>query len=354
MSTDDVVGAAMARVAITLEVMFPSTPTTRAPAVAHAIFTGTGSPRCGPACGQVRSLGELRAGGLSAARIARNCRQAGPWREVLPGVVLTCRCAPTRSLRCRAALSFAGRCAILTGADALALQGITVTAHSPVQLLVPVTRRICTPDGLRIERTTKPPDPRDIDGMPCAPVPRAVLDLTRHCTEPADIQEALIRCLCAARCTSIELRAALNEGSQRGTALVRAALNSLCTSGWPILDERARWVIDRYRLIQPIWYPTQPAVRELVSDVWWPQCRLLWRFHRGTTALGTSLSRPTGGPPHRWPPSSAPLQVANYGALTVVCSTPEILLTAPHRVGSALRSAYLRAYTGSMAAPAGA
>src|SRR6266540_6052772 len=104
-----------------------------------------------PADGVIRTADLLRTG-LSSYAIAARCRPSGPWQRVLPGVVLMSSAAPTRSQRLHAAVAYAGDGAVLSGADALRLQGIIVPCPPEVLVLVPAGRRLASRSYLTVER----------------------------------------------------------------------------------------------------------------------------------------------------------------------------------------------------------
>mgnify|MGYP006976814502 FL=1 len=82
----------------------------------------------------------LRAG-ISHSMITRRCRAGGPWRRLLPGVVMLANSEPTRKQLLRAAITYAGPRAVITGVDALNAYGVQLPAPHTVRLLVPVEQR---------------------------------------------------------------------------------------------------------------------------------------------------------------------------------------------------------------------
>ncbi|HEV2781388.1 MAG TPA: hypothetical protein VGX25_18555 [Actinophytocola sp.] len=173
--------------------------------------------------GIIRSA-ELRAAGMSGYAVSARCRPSGPWRRVLPGVVLMGTGPPTRRQWLRAAIAYAGPGAVLTGADALCLQGIEVPRPADVLVLMPAARRAAGRPRLIVERTTRPPEPVWREGLPLAPVVRATADAARREHDHDRLRALLLAPVLAGACTIPELLAELTAGSQRGTAAARGLL----------------------------------------------------------------------------------------------------------------------------------
>src|SRR5215216_3385355 len=83
----------------------------------------------------IATTSDLRKSGLSPRQILRHCTTSGPWRQVLPGVVLQKPSPPTRLDRLRAVLTFAGPSSVITGADALSRQGAMLPLPRHIHVL---------------------------------------------------------------------------------------------------------------------------------------------------------------------------------------------------------------------------
>jgi hypothetical protein len=180
--------------------------------------------RRGAPDGVIRSA-ELRAAGVSNYAVSTRCRPSGPWRRMLPGVVLMSTAPPTRRQRLRAALAYAGAGAMISGMDALRLHGIDVPGGGEVLVLLPAERRVASRSFLTVERTTRLPTPVRRAGLPVAPVARATVDAARREQDRRRLKELLLAPVRAGACTVAELLAELDAGSQRGTAAPRALLS---------------------------------------------------------------------------------------------------------------------------------
>lgn len=176
--------------------------------------------------GVIRS-DELRAAGVSNYAVSARCRPSGPWRRVLPGVVLMTTGPPSRRQRLRAAVAYAGEGCVLSGADALRANGIRVPCPDEVLVLLPSERRAVSQSYVTVERTTRLPVPIFRDGLPVAPVVRATIDAARREHDLDRLRALLLAPLRSGACTLTELLAELGAGSQRGSAAPRAVLSAL-------------------------------------------------------------------------------------------------------------------------------
>lgn len=167
---------------------------------------------------------ELEAAGIARSTIARRCRRGGPWRRVLPGVVLLTDTEPTREQLLHAAVCQLGTAAVITGTDALRVHGIRAAPSSAVHVLVPVSRRLLPSEHTTPERTSRLPHPVRVHGLPFAPLSRAVIDAARHERDRVRLHMLLRTVLICGAATADELREELDAGNQRGTADVRTEL----------------------------------------------------------------------------------------------------------------------------------
>lgn len=172
----------------------------------------------------VISRAQLRAAGLSGYAVSARCRPSGPWQRVLPGVVLMSHHPPTRHQWLRAAVTYAGPGAMITGADAIRLHGVDVPRPDDVLLLLPARRRATSRSRLTVERTTRLPKAIWRDNLPLAPLPRATIDAARHEHDRDRLHTLLLTPITTGACTLTELLTELSTGNQRGTAAPRSLL----------------------------------------------------------------------------------------------------------------------------------
>lgn len=124
---------------------------------------------------------DLQAHGISRGTITRRTRPGGPWRPLMPAIVLLHNGPPTRADMRRAASLHAGPGAVLTGSDVLELYGMKRMPPPTglIHVLIPADRRRVGAGKLLVERTDRLPTPAR--GMwPLAPIERAALDLARR------------------------------------------------------------------------------------------------------------------------------------------------------------------------------
>lgn len=137
---------------------------------------------CVALCGAtVVTVVTLMAVGVPRSTVAHRCRSGGPWTRLAPGIVKLNNAPPSRADRRRAALLHAGAGALITGLDALELDGMTrmPPPSGPVHLLVPETSRRTGHGIALLERTGRLPVASH-GRWPTAPPARAVLDACRR------------------------------------------------------------------------------------------------------------------------------------------------------------------------------
>lgn len=249
---------------------------------------------------------ELREAGVTARRADKLCGPGGPWRRLLPGVILLHDTAPTRLQLLQAAAARFGPQLAVTGADALRAHGVDCAVTKEIHLLVPEYKRAPAEPGMLPRRTSRMPTPTWIDGVPYAPPARAALDLARTQLDPARIDELISLPLYWGLCTVDELRDELEAGNQRGSAAVRAVLRKVNPEE-TYAHGLAKKVLECCALPQPAWNVTICDRRGRpigAADAWWDEVGLAWqfrtpkqeaaKFHRlALTATGTVLVRCT-------------------------------------------------------------
>lgn len=158
------------------------------------------------------------------------------WTKILDGVHLVDGGRPTHVQLERGALLYAGAGSQISGTAALRHHGVRSLrlqdrvpdhdyAPEPVLVLIPHERRKKSAGYTRVERTRRIPEsPVVIHGLALAPLPRAVADATRHMRTAHDVNALVAEVVQRGMCTIEELQAELDEGSRRGSALLRDAV----------------------------------------------------------------------------------------------------------------------------------
>jgi len=227
----------------------------------------------------VISSARLRATGMASSTIAGRCLPGGPWRWLYPGVVMLSTGEPTRRQLVQAAAEHAGPAAIITGTDALRAHGLHTPSTRAVHVLVPASRRPVPPAWVVMERTRRPPKVTPIDGLPCAPPVRAVLDAARREYDPDRLRGLLGITVYYGLCTVDQLRLELDTGNQRGSAAVRMTLRKFAAGHETFVHGLARRLAIRAPLPPPRW---NVDVRGLggepvgTVDAWWDEVGLAW------------------------------------------------------------------------------
>lgn len=270
----------------------------------------------------------LRAGGMSNRTITYRCRPGGPWRRLLPGVVMLANTEPTRRQLLQAAMAYLGPETVISGVDALRAHGLAAPVPPSVQVLVPAGRRLAAPGRLIIERTTRMPAPTVIDGLPYASAARATLDAARHEADGRRLRRLLTMTLYHGQCTFDELQTELAAGSQRGSAAVRAELRRLGELPNACVHGVARRLVQHLPLPPPRWRTTvcdhrgNPLGR---VDAWWDEVGMGWQL----------------GPPANGEPDGSQRHLALTAAGVVLVRTSyERLRTRSHDVLRELASAF--------------
>ncbi|MQA11205.1 MAG: hypothetical protein GEU98_22125 [Pseudonocardiaceae bacterium] len=211
--------------------------------------------------------------------IAARCRPHGPWQRLLPGVILLSTAPPNRRQLLRAALTYAGDGAMITGLDALRAHGARARPTGQVHVLLPADRRLIAHGFVHLERTTRPQGRRHADGLSYAPPARAALDAARREPDADELRRLLALPVCHGLCTVSELRAELDAGSQRGSAAPREALASLGQGTEPAAQVFARRLVSYTPIPAPRWDVTvrDGRGRELAEvTAWWDEVALAW------------------------------------------------------------------------------
>lgn len=196
--------------------------------------------------GDVVRVAALEALGMPRRTIYQRCLPGGPWRRLLPGIVKLDPSEPTDEQRVTAALLRGGKGSMVTGLWSAAHQGLRrIPDPTSVHILVPEPRRVTSTGFVVVERTTRLPEPLIRDGVPCAPIHRAVLDAARRMRDFDVIRAMLAEAIQRRRCTPQALECELERGCQRGTALPRRAMMELLGGAQSVAEGDAFWLWKR-------------------------------------------------------------------------------------------------------------
>ena len=211
--------------------------------------------------------------GLTAESVRYRVRVGGPWQRLLPGVYLAQTGSPSADQREMGALLYAGPASVLTGAAALRRFGLAGPRTALVDVLVPAGTQKRDAGFVRIHRTTRLPEPFGVAGeVRFAFPPRAVADAARGLTDIGDVRAVVAGAVQREKCPVGPLRYELDNGSRRGSALLRRALAEVADGARSAAEADLHALIKRTRLPMPMFNPRLFAGRVFIAspDCWWP------------------------------------------------------------------------------------
>jgi hypothetical protein len=211
--------------------------------------------------------------GLTSSALSRRAG-SGLLRRVLPLVYAEGAADLTRPQRARAALLFAGADACMSGEAALLHRRIghlphEVTAET-VDVLVPHARRLRSADWVRVTHTKRMPHRGLVDGLPTAPVGRAVADAARWQTS-YDVVLAIASCaINAGRTTLADLQEELAASPVRGSRLLRQVIAESESGVRSVAEAKALRLLRAAGLPEPLVNePIEVAGEIFVPDLRW-------------------------------------------------------------------------------------
>jgi hypothetical protein len=211
--------------------------------------------------------------GMSEAALRHRLRPAGPWKIVLPGVYLAHNGFLTVGQRECAAVLYAGRASVITGAAAAWRHGIRLATRETVDVLIPHDDRRQSTGFVRIHRTVRMPErPWIIDGLRWAPPSRAVADAARGLIELDEIRALVADAVQRGRCTIQQLAEELANGPSQGSAALRVVLAEVADGVASVAEADLRTLIKGSGLPEPLYNPRLFAGAEFLGkpDAWWP------------------------------------------------------------------------------------
>ncbi|WP_416975872.1 hypothetical protein [Streptomyces sp. 4F14] len=305
---------------------------------------------------------QLRTHGISQAETNERCRPDGPWQQVLPGVYALHAGPLTSDERVRAALLYAARDnrgsvrapgrgvlgtevppqgapppdAMITGLAALALHGFgSLPAHDHIDLLVPRLRRLRSTGYVRVVRTANPPTPLSFNGVPVAPVARALADAVSELTDAGVVRRLMAEAVRDGHC---EPAAAVGELS-RAKLLTRPhvvdAVDALLAESRALAESRLYRLVRDHGLPDPVWnvdlrLPGGPHLGGL--DAYWPD---------HAVALELDIRAPRLDDDALWTEYARKRETLERLGITVVHVTPRKLRESMEQQAMVLRTALL-------------
>ncbi|CAA9410577.1 MAG: hypothetical protein AVDCRST_MAG66-2015 [uncultured Pseudonocardia sp.] len=234
----------------------------------------------------VAAVRQLVASGVSERTAYHRCLDGGPWRHLLPGIVLLGNTDPSTAQLLEAALLLGGPDAILTDLHACRLHGLRrgpVRRAGPdeVAILTPKARQVRSVEFVHVQRTMRMPAAVLRGGFPIAPIDRACLDAARRLDSASEITELLAEPVQRSLCTVAMLGAELAAGSRRGTAMPARVLADVAEGVRSAAERNAKQLWSRARLPEARWnVPVHRADGSLVgvADCWVDDVAMVWEI----------------------------------------------------------------------------
>jgi very-short-patch-repair endonuclease len=202
---------------------------------------------------------------------------SGAWRRVLPRTYLT-RDTFTWLDRQRAATTFAGPGALLSGAAALTdLELPAVRRPDSILVLAPPGLGPHSTAWVRVRRSPRPMVRELCPGAPRVATARAVADLSVELRRRDDVRALVADAVRRSLCTVEELAVELREGPRRNSLFLREALEEVAAGAWSAPEARAgtllrRAGVPRFEQNARI---DLPGGRWFVADFLWRELRAI-------------------------------------------------------------------------------
>ncbi|PRX43551.1 hypothetical protein B0I33_1148 [Prauserella shujinwangii] len=171
---------------------------------------------------------------------------------------------------------------MITGIEAARLHGVRhLPSDSRVHVLIPHDRRVATRGFAVVERTIHPPEPETVDGLPVAPLARALIDAAHRMDSLNDIRAMIADAVQRELCHPRDLRHELEQGTTIGSALPRIVVEEMDRGIRSAAEAWAARVARRSTLPEPQWnveiHDEFGTVLGIV-DAWWPEAGLAWEI----------------------------------------------------------------------------
>jgi hypothetical protein len=204
---------------------------------------------------RVAAVADLVAAGWTPSTIARRV-QLGWWQRRARGVILLQSGPPTRRQIVEAALIYARPDGVITGVEALRRHGMRrLPDTDEVHVLIGEARRRPSSEPFVLERSVRLPEPVVRDGVPVAPLDRALMDAARLTPDRDAVRAMIAEAIQARRTTLARLSAELGTGNQRWSSIPRQVL---CEADEGMRSATEGWALDVHQAsdLPPIlWNP---------------------------------------------------------------------------------------------------
>ncbi|WP_379799597.1 hypothetical protein [Kutzneria buriramensis] len=212
----------------------------------------------------------------------RRCQPGGPWRWLLPGIIMLSNGQPTPRQRVEAALLHGGPDAVVTGVEAARRHGMRqLPTDETVHMLIPHDQHVRSAGFALVERTIHLPEPVVRNGIRVAPLDRAVLDAVRRWRRIDPVRALLAEAVQQGRVVPTDLMLELDGISRRGSALPRQVLHELELGLRSVAETHGLAVWRKSGLPSAQWnVPVHDAKGAFVAmpDAWWDDVALAWEI----------------------------------------------------------------------------
>lgn len=296
----------------------------------------------------VLTVRQLREYGVTPAVIAERCRPGGPWQRLLPQVYLLHEGPPSSRERVQAALLYAGRDpgahgpvgggreAMVTGLAALAMYRFScvppLSGLPRIDVLVPRQRRLRDVGDVTLHRARELPEPREVSGLPCAPVARALADAVAELDDLDTVRVLFSEAVREGHCDASAVVGELAAAELLDLPYIRGAMDVLQAAGRAAAEQRLYTMVRRHRLPDPVWnvrlaLPGGPPLGSV--DAYWPE-------HAVAVALDVRIDDDDA-----WSRSTRLREHLEALGITVVFLTPAKLSDAMEQQAAVVRTALM-------------
>lgn len=231
--------------------------------------------------------------------------------------------------------------AMITGLAALALHRFSaappLSTLDRIDVLVPRTRRLRSTGEVRVVRAQELPVPLELDGVPVAPVARALADAVAGLTDAPTVRLLLTEAVRGGHCEPSTVVRELNHARLLNRPHVVDAVDSLLAEGRSIAEERLYEMVREFALPDPLWnvdlrLPGGPHLGGV--DAYWPD-------HAVAVELDTRAPRQDDDA--LWSEYTRKREHLERLGITVVHITPRKLREAMDQQATVVRTALMAA-----------
>jgi hypothetical protein len=223
----------------------------------------------------VISRAQVLSCGMSPGALQQRIARPGPWQRVLPGVYLALTGGLTQDQREMAALLYAGKRSLITGATAVRRHHLRCPGPNVVDLLVPARTQRQSVGFVRVQRTWRMPEEIWATGqIRFVKVPRAVADAARGLDRFDDVRAVVCESVQRRSCSVAELMAELDAGPSAGSALLRRALAEVGDGVRSVAEADFRVLILASDLPRPVFNASlfeADGTFIATVDAWWKE-----------------------------------------------------------------------------------